>query len=123
MRFEEIKGLDKNCVVITYLKHYLFFLNVLIVLKKYLTLINVFDTEFDGYWESEGERKREREREGEGARGWERAREGGRVDYIEKTSILALFYTFIEIFILTLLLFVQSWKKLLPFAENAYWID
>ena len=52
--------------------------------------------------EREGEREqKQRAREGG-------AREGGRVDNIEKTSILALFYTLVESFILTLLLFVQS---------------
>ena len=45
------------------------------------------------------------------------------IDYTEKTSILALFYTFVESFILIILLFVESWKKLLPLAESAYWVD
>ena len=46
-------------------------------------------------------------REGE-RKGGLGGREGGRVDYTEKTSILALFYTFVESFILKKLLFVQS---------------
>ena len=46
--------------------------------------------------------------------------EGGTLDYSEKTSILSLFYTFVESFILIILLFVQSWYKLLPFVESAY---
>ena len=47
-------------------------MNVLIVLKKFLTLIIVFATEFDGY----GERGREEERVGE--REKERERQRGR---------------------------------------------
>ena len=45
------------------------------------------------------------------------------IDYIEKKSRIALFYTFVESFILIILLFVESWKKLLPFAKSAYWVD
>ena len=56
------------------------------------------------------------EREGAG-------RDGGRVDYIEYTSIFASFYIFVESCIWTILLFVQSWKNLLPFVESVYWID
>ena len=50
--------------------------------------------------EEERERVREREQKQRAREGG--AREGGRVDYIEKTSILALFYTFVESFILIL---------------------
>ena len=51
------------------------------------------------------ERERERERE---RWGWREGERWERVDYTEKTSILALFYTFVESFILTILLFVQE---------------
>ena len=39
------------------------------------------------------------------------------IDYTEKTSILGLFYTFIESFILRILLFVQSWKIITIYIE------
>ena len=75
------------------------------------------------------EEERGREREGGGKGGRER---GKGID-LQKTSILALFYFFLESFILTILLFVeswltlslflQSWKKLLSFVWNAYWVD
>ena len=48
------------------------------------------------------------DREGAGKREMGGERDGERVDYTEKTSILALFYTFLESFILTKLLFAQS---------------
>ena len=65
------------------------------------------------------ERERERDRKREG--GWREGERWERVYYIEKTSILALFYTFVESFILTILLFVQeSNKLLLPIVESSY---
>ena len=67
-------------------------------------------------FEREGERKRER-----GLNNlWESGgRQGGRVDY-KKNCYTCLILYFVESFILTICLFVQSWNKLLQLVESTY---